>query len=84
MSGEELAGVPAELQMVARQWLDAGMTHDEVVVFAMTVTLWNRIVDMPNLHDNDADEYTDLLHKIQDKIASRPFFRATTSVESGT
>lgn len=76
----EMAYVKAELQhacdhLAREEWLDAGMGPSELVVFTMTIALWNRLVALPVHHDRDGEEWAYLLHKIQDKIAARPFFR---------
>lgn len=76
----EMAYIFAELlnageHLVREELLDAGMGPGEVVVFTMTIALWNKLVDLPIHHDRDGEEWAYMLHKIQDKIAARVFFR---------
>lgn len=82
----------AGVHLAREEYLDAGMTPDEVIVYAMMVALWCRLCDLPPLanlldligdvlpqDDNDLDQLGDMLNKMQDKIAARPFFRAVIS-----
>lgn len=83
----ELAYVRAEMRRagehIAREeWLDAGMTPDEVIIFSLTVTLWNSICDLTAMEDPDADDYMDAIHTIQRHLAARPFFRAATAAST--
>lgn len=85
----EMAYVRAEVlhggvHLAREEWLDAGMTPDELVVLTMTIALWNRLVDLPTLHDRDGQEWAYMMHKIQDKIAARVFLRAAAPGESDT
>ena len=83
----EMAYIRAEVlhigeHLAREEWLAAGMTPDEVIIFTIVVALWNRIVDLPVIRQVDADQYIDAVHMIQDKIAARPFFRAVNTGES--
>lgn len=52
------------------------MTEDEKAVLAALAGAWNLFLRLPVEHPDDNAEFRAAVHRVQEKVAARPAFRA--------
>lgn len=59
------------------------MTEQERVVIDRLVDAWNAFLLLPEEHDDDTDEFRHCIHRLQEKVMSRPIRRTLKGYDNG-